>query len=239
MSPFEFDIHTHTIDSGHHTRDTVTAMAKDAARKGLKLLGISEHGPALPHSCTLSYFRSLSYAPSMRMGVRLLYGAEANILDASGRLDLPDEILARLDYCLAAMHLPCLAPGNMEENTKACIRAMANPHVHAIAHPDDVRYPLDYRRLVEAAIDFHVLLEINNSSLSPNGYRGNARQNDRTILELCRKRHYPILLSSDSHGCQNIGSFSYALELIREVDFPMELVLNSSARRLLRFLSQL
>lgn len=236
MIPFEFDIHTHTIASGHYTKDTITDMAQYAAKKGLKLLGISEHGPALPHSCTPSYFRGLSHAPSLRMGVRILYGAEVNIIDKAGHLDLPEDIMKSLDYCLAGMHLPCLTPGSQAENTDAYIHAMMNPYIRILAHPDDVKYPVDYNRLMEAAMDCHVLLEINNSSLSPNGYRGNVKENDRAILELCKKYHYPVLLSSDSHGHADIGNFQYALELIREADFPMELILNTSTEKLLRFL---
>ncbi len=236
MHSFELDAHTHTVSSGHYTKDTITDMVKYASLTGLKLLGISEHGPAIPHSCTLSYFRGLSTAPSIRMGVRILYGAEVNILDFSGALDLPESIMKNLDYCMAGMHTPCLAPGTKEENTAACLRAIENPYIRIIAHPDDTKYPVDYSRLIEAAIDNRVLLEINNSSLAPNGYRGNVKENDRAILELCQKYHYPVLLSSDSHGHSHIGNFTYALALIREMNFPQELILNYSAEKFLHFL---
>ena len=237
MHSFELDVHTHTVSSGHYTHDTVTDMIKYASKTGLKLLGISEHGPATPHSCTLSYFRGLSMAPSIRMGIRVLYGAEVNIIDFSGALDLPENIMKNLDYCIAGMHIPCLAPGTVEENTAAYIHAIENPYVRIIAHPDDVKYPVDYSRLMEAAMTHHVLLEINNSSLAPDGYRGNVKENDRTILELCRKYRYPVLLSSDSHGHSHIGDFTHALALIREMNFPEELILNSSVEKFLRFLT--
>ena len=57
MDCFELDVHTHSVSSGHYTEDTVTDMIKHASGIGLKLLGISEHGPKLPNSCGLSYFR--------------------------------------------------------------------------------------------------------------------------------------------------------------------------------------
>ena len=60
MISLELDVHTHTVASGHYTRDTVTDFIRQAAESGLKLLGISDHGPAIPHSCTASYFRGLS-----------------------------------------------------------------------------------------------------------------------------------------------------------------------------------
>jgi len=240
MFPYELDVHTHTVSSGHYTHDTITDMARYAAQSGIKLLGISEHGPAIPHSCTLSYFRSQSLAPSRRMGIHVLYGAEANITDLSGSLDLPREIMEKLDYCMAGMHLPCLSPGTVQENTEAYIHAIENPYIRIIAHPDDTKYPVNYHRLMEAAMDCRVLLEINNSSLAPDSYRGNSSQtkeNDRAILELCRKYHYPILLSSDSHGRAHIVDFTHALALIQEINFPKELIINYSADKFLHFLS--
>ncbi len=233
MEPMEIDIHTHSIASGHYTTDTVTDLARAASAKGLKILGVSEHGPAIPHSCQVNYFRNLAFAPSVRLGVRILYGAEVNILNQEGKLDLDDSIMQRLDYCIAGMHMPCIRPGTVKENTNAYIQAMKNPFVKVLAHPDDTKYPADYRQLVEAAMEYHVFLEINNSSLSPNGYRGAAKENDLRILELCREYHYPVLLSSDSHGKEHVGDFTYALALVKEADFPARLILNRSAENLI------
>ena len=41
------DMHTHSIASGHGTECTITNMARAAAEKGLRPLGITDHGPAL------------------------------------------------------------------------------------------------------------------------------------------------------------------------------------------------
>ena len=98
------DIHTHSIASGHGTSCTISDMAKAASKKGLKLLGITDHGPGTLAAGTSSYFRSLTYAPKKRFGIELLFGAELNILDMEGHLDLNDELLSELDYALASMH---------------------------------------------------------------------------------------------------------------------------------------
>ncbi len=82
------DMHTHSIASGHGTSCTISHMAKAAAQKGLKLLGITDHGPATLGAGTPSYFRSLTFSPKKRFGIDLLYGAELNILDSNGTLDL-------------------------------------------------------------------------------------------------------------------------------------------------------
>ncbi|MCI9441577.1 MAG: phosphatase [Ruminococcus sp.] len=238
MSSILFDIHTHTIASGHGSTATITDMAKAAAAHGLKLLGISDHGPATPGGGKPSYFRSLAHAPKKRLGVEMLYGAEANILDNEGTLDLENDILEHLDYVIASIHKPVKKPGTIEENTAAYIAAMKNPYVCIIGHCDDVKYPVDYPAVVQAAMEHHVLLEINNSSLSPEGYRGDTRYNDLMILNLCMHYHYPVILASDSHGPGHVGDVSCALELAKKAELPEQLILNYSARELKCFLSR-
>ena len=67
----------------------------------------------------------------------MLYGAEVNILDQEGKLDLDDEILESLDYVIASMHRPIFKSGTADENTRAYIKAMENPNVNIIGHCDD------------------------------------------------------------------------------------------------------
>ena len=181
---FEFDPHLHCIASGHGTTDTITDLAKQAARKHLNMIGLTDHGPATMHSGHVSYFRNLRYAPKKRCGVEILYGVELNILDYNGTVDLDDEVLDGLDYAIVSMHLPNVKPGSVKENTFAYVNAMRHPKVKIIGHCDDTRYPVDYEALLVAAKHYGVAIEINNSSLSPDGYRGDVRENVRTILEL-------------------------------------------------------
>lgn len=238
MSSFQFDIHTHTIASGHASTATITDMAKAAASRNLKMLGISDHGPATCGGGKPSYFRSLFYAQKERLGVEMLYGAEANILNNEGKLDLEDSILAKLDYVIASIHKPVKKPGTMEENTAAYIAAMKNPYVRIIGHCDDVKYPVDYLEIVKAAMKYDVLLEINNSSLSPDGYRGDTRFNDLMILNLCRHYHYPVIFASDSHGTKHVGDFTFSLELAQLAGMPDSLIMNYSLKAFKCFLER-
>ena len=238
MSSFQFDIHTHTIASGHASTATITDMAKAAASRNLKMLGISDHGPATCGGGKPSYFRSLSYAQKERLGVEMLYGAEANILNNEGKLDLEDSILAKLDYVIASIHKPVKKPGTMEENTAAYIAAMKNPYVRIIGHCDDVKYPVDYLEIVKTAMKYDVLLEINNSSLSPDGYRGDTRFNDLMILNLCRHYHYPVIFASDSHGTKHVRDFTFSLELAQLAGMPDSLIMNYSLKAFKCFLER-
>lgn len=232
MKPL-FDIHTHTIASGHGTHATITDMAKAAKAAGLTMLGISDHGPATVHGGKPSYFKSLMLAPRKRLGVDMLYGIEANILDYQGRLDLSDGGLASLDYVIASMHTQNIRPGSIEENTAAYLGAIKNRNVDIIGHCDDVKYPVDYELLVKAAKENHTIFEINDSSLREDGYRGehnDVMRNDLTLLALCKEHALPVILSSDSHGPAHVGDFTCALKLIKEAAFPERLILNYESK---------
>lgn len=231
----QLDIHTHTIASGHGTSCTIADMAKAAYSKGLSLLGITDHGPATMCSCKPSYFRSLAMAPKKRCGVELLYGVELNILDYQGSVDLDPDTLAILDYAIASIHPKNLKPGSRAENTNAYIEAMKNPFVKMIGHCDDTKYNVDYEALVQAAKDNKILLEINNSSLSPDGYRGDTTQNNQELLKWCKKYGMPIVLSSDSHGTEHIGDIKYAEEFVFNFDYPSDLIFNYNYHKFKEF----
>ncbi|MDL2301966.1 PHP domain-containing protein [Lachnospiraceae bacterium OttesenSCG-928-D06] len=224
------DIHTHSAASGHGTTDTITHMAKAAAKKGMAVLGFSDHGPATPGSCKESFFRSLLLAPKERFGIRLLYGIEANIIDENGTLDVENELLAKLDFCIASLHsnvFPLSEKASPDLYTTACINAMKNPYVKILGHIDDTNFPKDHVLVAKAAIASGVILELNEVSISPDGYRGNARPNAIAYLTECIHYKHPILLSSDSHGSARIGETPYSLELLESLNCPKSLILNN------------
>lgn len=232
----QFDLHTHTIASGHGTSCTISDIAKAARRRRLSLVGISDHGPATPCAGTVSYFRSLLSAPRTRCGVCLMYGAELNILTPDGDVDLKDDLLRQLDFAIISMHPQTTRPGNAADNTRAYIEAMKHPQIMLIGHCDDPRYPADYPLLVEAAKEYRVLLEINEASLMPGGYRGDTRETILQILRCCRKQQHPVVLSSDSHGPSRVGDFTWGKRILEEARFPMDLVLNYRLTSLLPYL---
>lgn len=73
MKKILLDAHTHTIASGH-AYSSLQEMVKSAADKGLQVLGITEHGPSVPGTCPLVYFRNMFVIPRLMYGVRLLHG---------------------------------------------------------------------------------------------------------------------------------------------------------------------
>ena len=222
------DLHTHTFASGHGY-STLKENIEAAQAVGLSFLGLSEHGPAMPAGPHEYFFSNYRCIPRQHGGLRLFCGAEANIMDSFGRLDLEEGLLCRMDYVIASMHLPCVTPGSRMENTRASIGAMRNPYVKILGHPDDARYPLDYEELVREAKEEGVVLEVNNSSLHPQAPRKGSYENIKVLLEKCMKYQVPVLMGTDSHICYTIGRFDAALALMREMEFPNELILNDKA----------
>ncbi|MDO5408453.1 MAG: phosphatase [Eubacteriales bacterium] len=224
------DLHTHTVMSGH-AYNTLYEMLHSASEKGVKLLGVTEHAPGIPGACHPFYFINFRVVPREVYGVKLMLGCELNIIDYDGTVDLKPRFLKGLDFAIASIHEPCYKSGTVAQNTSAYLGAMKNPAVQIIGHPDDSRFPVDYESLVCAAKEHHVLLEVNSSSLHPLCHRQGARENYITMLELCRRHQVSIILDSDAHSEIDVGNHTRAWELVKELDFPEELIVNTSIEK--------
>ncbi len=237
MKPI-MDLHTHTMASGHGY-STLKENIEAAKERGLKALGLSEHGPAMPGGPHIFFFSNYRCIPRQYGDLRLLCGIEANIMDYDGTLDVEDWILAGMDYVIASMHVPCCKPGTIEENTRGTIAAMKHPYVTIIGHPDDSRYLLNRKEVVLAAKEEGVAIEINNSSLNPKAARKNGKENILELLDYCKQYQVPVLLGTDSHICYTIGDFAETDKLLAEVMFPEELILNYDIRNLEKLVNPL
>ncbi len=230
------DLHTHTLASGH-AYSTILEMAQAARDKGLQLLAMTEHGPAMRGSCQHTYFENIKVIPRERYGVQTLFGVELNILDPEGHVDIEERLLPAMDICVASLHIPCYAPRSMEENTNAYIRAMENPYVNIIGHPDDPRYPIDLKAVVEAAKENHVILEMNNSSLAPTSFRKATKEGYLEFLELCQSYDQPIIMDSDAHVDIDVGNHCYVSEILEEAQFPEHLIMNTDVEKVKPYLN--
>ena len=232
---YVLDAHTHTIASGH-AYSTIMENAAYAAEAGLELLGITDHAPAMAGGTQPSYFLNFSTIPREISGVEIYMGAELNIMDYDGNIDLDEFYLQRMDYAIASLHPPCIPFGTMEENTNAVLKAMENPYVKILGHPGDPRYPIDCKAIVDKAVETETLIEINDASLIPNGFRKGSEVYIGEILKLCQKKNFPVILASDAHFATHIGKFDNALRLINEASFPEELIINRSKELCKNFL---
>lgn len=220
------DLHTHSIASGHGTTDKVSDMIDEARKKGMRVIGFAEHGPGTLGGGTLSYFMGLKLLPRKKDSLMIRYGVELNIMDASGRLDLPDYVLKELDFAYASIHPQNIRKLSGDEALRAYVGAMQNPYVKFIGHPDDERYPLDYDVFVNKCLEFETIPELNEVSVSPASYRPGSFENAKLLLKSCLTYNCPIIIGSDSHGKAGIGEAPFALELLKEMEFPNNLVFN-------------
>ncbi len=229
------DVHTHTIASGH-AFSTLAEMVAEARRQGLGLLGITEHAPSIPGACHPLYFRNTHVVPRVHGDLRLILGAEVNILNTRGDLDLDPWYSGRLEYMIAGMHSVCYEGGTPEENTQGMISAIRAPGINIIAHPGDGTAELLYEPIVLAAGESHTLLEINSSSMRPVRGFSRARDNYLEILRLCKRHGVPVILGSDAHIACDIANYEHCLPLLAETGFPEELIMNTSVEGFLSYI---
>lgn len=231
----KLDVHTHTIVSGH-AYSTMQEMVAAAQEKELDILGITEHAPGIPGTCDPIYFRNLHVVPRQMGNLRLMLGAELNILDTKGTLDLNEYYYNQMDIRIAGIHVLCWQGGSIEENTAGMIAAIRNPWTQIISHPGDGTADLLFEPIVLAAKETRTLLEINNSSLNPRRNKETATRNNLEILRLCKKYNVPVILSSDAHISYSIADYSFIWPLLQETEFPDELVINYSPDRFLQYI---
>ena len=232
---FVADLHTHTVASGH-AYSTLLENAAYAAKAHLLVLGITDHGPAMANTTDKNYFFNVKVWPRELFGVHILRGAEVNVLDADGAIDLAEPVLAGLDYVIVSLHQSVFKPWQDEGiNTNALINALDHPKVCVIGHPDDSRFPVDYDRLAKAAKSRNKALELNESSLTETTFRKDGEKNAAAMLESCKRESACVMVNSDSHIALSIGFFNRAKYLLERCRFPASLVVNSSAVKLSNF----
>ena len=230
------ETHSHSLMSGH-AYSTIKEMVEAAKAYGLEAVSLTEHAPDMPGSCGLYYFQNYKVVPREQEGIRLLLGVELNILDETGVVDMPEDVLAKQDIVVASIHTPCYRGAlTREAITESYVNAMRNPYIHIIGHPDDSRFPIDYEVLVKAAKETNTLLEVNNSSLSPNSFRKGAEDNYVELLHYCKKYQVYVALGSDAHIDIDVGNTSNSVQMLEKCGFPEELVANTTWEKFHPFL---
>jgi len=229
----EVDTHCHTIASGH-AYSTVVENAREASKKGLKMIAITDHGPRMAGGTHKYYFMNMKVIPRKIEDVFILRGIEANIIDCNGGLDLEERYLKQLDIVLAGFHTHCFPKKSVEGNTMAAIEVMKNPFVDILVHLGNPEFPIDIDKVVDAAKEYNVHIEINNSSLTVS--RQGSKDNCVLIAKKAAEVGAPVSLGSDAHICYDVGNFTEALKIIRTAKVREENILNTSAEKVVSYL---
>lgn len=223
------DTHTHTL-ACDHAYSTITENAAAAAERGLRFLCMTEHAPMMPGAPSLLYFGNLRMVPHILSGVVLLKGAEVNILDSEGNLDLPDSYMERLDWIIASLHTTNFVPATEEDHTRAWLTVAENPHVDVIGHLGDGRYPFDESVVLPAFAKHGKIVEINAHSFTA---RPGSEENCPRIARRCAELGIKVVVSSDAHFYDRVGAVDRAVEVLEAISFPEELILNADFHRFL------
>lgn len=232
------DLHVHTLASDGYC--TVIELAVAARARGLELIALTDHGPAIaPRGADLYYFRNQRVIASLIDGVRVLKGCEANIVPGTENgLDLPDDHLGRLDFVAAGFH-----PGtgfddcDRVRNTEALVRIIENPYVDLVVHPgNEVQFPLELDAVVAVAVAHHVALELNNHSFDSATPRSQATGREREFAAAMKSAGGLVAIGSDAHFADRVGVFDAAVAAAEELGFAEHDLVNRSAESVLAFL---
>ena len=133
--------------------------------------------------------------------------------------------------------MQCYEDQGIGKNTQNVISCMKHPKVHFVSHPDDDNTPLDYNLLVLAAKQNDVALEVNNSSLIKKDRRLHCYENYRKMLKLCMETGTNIFVGSDAHDPSGVGDFKLAEELLTELNFNEDLIINNDIDKFKKFIN--
>jgi DNA polymerase (family X) len=154
------EMHCHSTWSSDG-KATIEEMALAAAARGYEFLCLTDHSHYLREARMEQQWREIEEANARVAPFRVLRGVEANIT-AKGVVDVPDEILAELDWVVASLHT------SLDRSpTERVLAAIDNPHVDCIGHLTGRRLSkrpgaeLDLERVVARAAETATALEIN------------------------------------------------------------------------------
>jgi DNA polymerase (family 10) len=203
------DLHCHTTWSDG--RASVEEMGVAARERGYDYVAICDHTPAVGAVRGLSpddvrrQGEEIAEANERLAPFRVLRGIECDILP-DGRLDLPDEVLAELDWVQASVHGGQRMP--RREMTARVEEALRNPYVRCLSHPTG-RYinrrpenALDLDRVFELAIELGVAVEVNGLAPRLDLSGEHVRDALRAGVE--------IVCSTDAHSVAGLGNMDLA-----------------------------
>lgn len=198
------DLHLHSLWSDG--RDPIERMLRSARRLGYEYAAITDHSQSAAASRVLTVDRlerqrdEVAALRERFPGFGILHGAEVDILP-NGRLDFPDEVLARLDIVLASLHDD--AGQDRARLTARYVAAIRHPLVNVITHPTNrlvgrrSGYDVDFDQLFDAAARTGTALEID-------GAPGHLDMDD-VLARRAVAAGVTIVINSDCHMAERLG----------------------------------
>lgn len=226
------DLHTHTL-CATHAFQTLNEMAAAAKEIGYCAMAVTDHAPAMPDAPHIWHFANGNALPRTIDGVAMLYGAEVNVMDTKGGLDLPQSQLAVQDWVVASIHSPCV-PGVLtrKEANRIWLSIAENPYVDCIGHSEQENYRYDYDLVTKAFARNHKVVELNAGSFA---VRKDGIPNMRKLLTACMENGCHIAVDSDAHSAWRLQTALQPLyQMLEGLSFPEEWIVNATRENLVQ-----
>lgn len=218
--------HFHTTYSDG--KATLAEMVVGAQALGHKFIGLADHSRSAAYAGGLSIERveeQIGEVKALNKKLKnftVFHGIESDILN-DGSLDYPDEVLAKLDFVIAAIHSNF---GLSEaDQTRRIVKAMENPYATMLAHPTGrlllsrEGYKVDLNAVIEAAAKLGVIIEINSHP--------SRLDLDWRYIKLARTKGVLLAICPDAHDVDGIDDFRLGVGIARKGWLTKNDVLNT------------
>ena len=236
-----FDWHTHTVYS--HGKGTIEDNVKAAREKGLTSVAITDHGPG-----HVGYGFRRREIQNMRAEIDLLnrkyddidiyMSVEANIINASGELDVRPEEFELYDFVIAGYHFGTAGRNPLSSlslhgrnllsarrkkyserlirrNTDLVVRALRKNDIRTLTHPGD-KGAVFLEEVAQVCAETDTYMEISNRH----------RQLTTEEIRLVSKYDVKFIIGSDAHVPQRVGTCENALVRVKEAGLDPARVVN-------------
>ena len=237
------DYHTHTIFSrNHHGKSTIEENVKIAVQKGLKEIGITEHG--FNHIFygvkrkNIKIMRAEIERLQKIYPIKIYLGIEANLISSEGDIDLTEEEQSWFDYVVMGYHTfgkpktlteyfkffrknakawkkQKYTEEVIEANTVAYIKALRKNRINIISHLGS-KMKVDVLRVAEECKKHGTFVELNARRLMFSA------EEARQMVDIGTN----FILDSDAHRCVNVGECNKGMNFVLMNNIPESLVVN-------------
>jgi DNA polymerase (family 10) len=218
LSDLRGDLHSHSTWSADG-KGSIEEMALAAVERGYEYLAVTDHSHYLRDGRLEQQASEIGALNERLAPFRLLRGIEVNI-KADGTLDVPDDVLAGLDWVVASLHHA------LDRNpTERLLATLDNPHVDCIGHLTGRRISrrpgadVDLDRVVERAVTTGTALEINSQPDRLDMRDAHAR--------LAGEAGARITVSTDAHSVKALGYVELGIGQARRAWLTKKQILNT------------
>ncbi len=220
------DLHCHSTWSDG--RATIYEMGLAAKERGYEYLAICDHTvsvgavPGLDADGVRRQAEEIAQANERLAPFRVLRGTECDIR-RDGSLDLPDDLLAELEWVQVSVHGGQRA--SREELTKRVLTALESPYVSCLSHPTGRL--INYRP--PNAVDLEAVLARlaeQGRAVEVNGLPNRLDLRDEHV-RLAREAGVPIVCSTDAHSTRGLGNIELSVATARRGGAAATDVLNT------------